>query len=83
MKKPKPIKERIAAALADGPRAYHAVLYEVFPEEHFPRAFRSATKGGPPGCAFAFGRALREMGIYDGGRGSGRKLRLPAKRRVA
>ncbi len=80
MAKPAPIKERITAALADGPRSYHAVLQEVFPSAQFPRAFRSANKGGPPGCAFAFGRALREMGIYDHGRGSDRLLRLPSKR---
>jgi hypothetical protein len=76
----KPLKERIRDALASGPRLYHAVLYEVFPSEQFPRAFRSPTKGGPPGCAFAFGRALREMGVYEQrGRLAGRgNLSLPS-----
>lgn len=78
--KPLPIKSRISAALAGGPRSYYAVLQEVFPTKDFPKAFRSASKGGPPGCAFAFGRALREMGIYDAGQGSDRLLRLPSKR---
>jgi hypothetical protein len=65
-----PLKERIRLALKFGPRSYHYVLHAVFPESHFPRAFKVATKGGPPGCAFAFGRALREMGVteYTGGR---------------
>lgn len=58
-----PLKERILAAMASGPKGYHAVMREVFPEEHFPQAFRRASKGGPPGAAVAFGRALRELGI--------------------
>lgn len=73
-----PIKDRIRAALANGPKSYYDVMYEVFPEEYLPRAFRRAAKGGPPGCAFAFGRALREMGINDLNAGPGHGvLRLP------
>lgn len=61
----KPLKQRIHDALAAGPRPYHAVLHEVFPDEQFPRAFRCSVNGGPPGCAMAFGRALREIGVYE------------------
>jgi len=63
-----PIKERIAKALADGPKDYWDVMFEVFPREQFPRAWRYRAGGGPPGCAMAFGRALRQMGIADHGR---------------
>jgi len=41
---------------------YYTLLGLVFPEKDYPRAFNGAHKGGPPGCAMAFGRALREMG---------------------
>ncbi len=77
MSKPAPIKDRIRAALKDGPKSYYATMYEVFPDDQFPRAYRSATKGGPPGCAFAFGRALRQMGVWESSRDRGRMLSLP------
>lgn len=72
-----PIKERIRAALADGPKSYYQTMNEVFPEDQFPRAFRKPTKGGPPGCAFAFGRALRQMGVWESSKEKGRMLSLP------
>lgn len=77
------LKDRIRAALANGSRSYHEVMHEVFPDEHFPRAFRCSSNGGPPGCAMTFGRALREMGIteYHGGRAGRGKLSLPPQRR--
>lgn len=75
--KPAPLKERIRAALSGGPRSYYAVMHDVFPEEQFPRAWRASVNGGPPGCAFAFGRALREMGVYESSKDKGRILTLP------
>ena len=63
--KVEPIKRRIARALAGKRLTYWQTLHAVFPREQFPNAMRPATKGGPPGCAMAFGRALREMGIPD------------------
>ena len=58
------IKDRIIAALASAPgrsMRYHDLAYCVFPPDKYPRAWRSRAGGGPPGCAMAFGRALREM----------------------
>lgn len=55
-----PIKERIAAAYRIG-IGYHDLMRLVFPEDQYPRAFNYGQNGGPPGCAMAFGRALREM----------------------
>lgn len=58
-----PIKERIRAALeaAGGRMNRYSCMHAVFPPEQFPRAWRYQANGGPPGCAMAFGRALREM----------------------
>lgn len=63
MKKPRlpKIRERIRAALADGPRTFFEVAIDVFPAEHFPRAFEYQANGGPPGCYMALSRATREM----------------------
>lgn len=57
------IKDRIATALAAPPiwRSYHDLLAAVFPEKDYPKARNYGCNGGPPGCAMAFGRALREM----------------------
>jgi hypothetical protein len=68
-----PLKERIAAAIkANAPTSatpwkmdYYACLHAVFPHEHFPKAFRYQQNGGPPGCAMAFGRAIREMRAHE------------------
>lgn len=68
-----PIKERIRNAFArlepvrpghgsESPRSYDDMLRAVFPEKEYPRAWRYSSNGGPPGCAMAFGRAVREMG---------------------
>ena len=57
----KPIRMRIREAYLRDPN-YSAMLREVFPEAHFPKAHRISNNGGPPGCAMAFGRALRLMG---------------------
>lgn len=69
-----PIRVRIRAAYMKDPR-YSTMLRAVFPEAHFPKAHRISNNGGPPGCAMAFGRALREMG----GRRDGDRVWLPAE----
>lgn len=75
-----PIKERIRAALASGPMTYYNLMLAVFPSDEFPRAWRYQSNGGPPGCAMAFGKALREMGIREGWVKKGRgMLRLPSE----
>jgi hypothetical protein len=66
--RPAPIKQRIREAMAGRRDAsYYEIIRAVFPEDQFPRAFRAKTgkRGGPPGCAMAFGRALRQMGWMD------------------
>ncbi len=78
----KPIKKRIEDALtgSGGKLEYHALLYQVFPREEYPRAYRNSSNGGPPGCAMALGRALREMfndhRIDDSLHDFGRTIRL-------
>ena len=59
---PKSIKERIADHYHDG-MSYFELRRLVFPRDQFPRAWRYSLNGGPPGCAMAFGKALREMGL--------------------
>lgn len=59
--RPLPIKQRIRAAYRPG-IAYYELMQAVFPEDQFPSAWRYGSNGGPPGCAMAFGRAIREMG---------------------
>ena len=61
------IKERIRRALeaSGGRMGYHELLDAVFPVEEYPNSRRHSSNGGPPGCAFALGRALREMGCYE------------------
>jgi hypothetical protein len=61
--RPKPIAERIDAALATGARDYHAVAGLVFPQDQFPRAWRYPTRGGPPGCFMALSAACRKHGF--------------------
>lgn len=75
MKKPVPIKDRIRAAMGERLQMqYHDLMQAVFPEADYPRAWRYQSNGGPPGCAMAFGRALREMGWSDSGRGRARTV---------
>jgi len=61
------IKQRILDANPIGKR-YYDLMLEVFPPDEFPRAFEGSPRGGPPGCAMAFGRALRELGLARNGR---------------
>lgn len=78
--KPTPLKDRIRNALvaAGGRTNYHDLMYVVFPGDVYPKAWRYQSNGGPPGCAMAFGKALREMGCTTGGRLSSRVVALPA-----
>ncbi len=55
------IKERIRKHYKPGIH-YYALLSLVFPENEYPGAWNYPWHGGPPGCAMAFGWALREMG---------------------
>lgn len=65
------LKAIIRAVLADRQwHDYNEVLRAVFPPKEFPNAWRYKAGGGPPGCAMAFGRALRELKVstrYKGG----------------
>lgn len=56
------IKERIRKAYTEGAVEYYSLMYAVFPIEKYPDAYRYSRNGGPPGCAMAFNRAIREMG---------------------
>jgi len=58
-----PLPDRIEAILRtrnDLTLSYFGVRDSVFPQEYFPRAYRGAIKGGPPGCAFALGVCLKK-----------------------
>lgn len=63
-----PIRQRIDAALAGGALRYHDLAALVFPEDLYPRAWRYASQGGPPGCYMALSAAIRRYGFqrwYD------------------
>lgn len=78
----KPIVERIRDAMNGRTQAqYHEIMRLVFPREHFPRAFIYQSDGGPPGCAMAFGKALRRIGgCRMGGIGSHSEVYVPRKK---
>lgn len=57
------LKERVRYWFNSGVRDYAVLLNRVFPGDRFPNARRCSSNGGPPGCAMALGRALRELGI--------------------
>ncbi len=63
----KPIKKRIEDALVEsgGVLGYHDLLWKVFPRDEYLKSYQNSSNGGPPGCAMAFGKALREM-VNDG-----------------
>ena len=56
---------------------YYSLMVQCFPPDEYPKAWRYQSNGGPPGCAMAFGKALREMGCTTSGRLSGRVVSLP------
>ena len=61
--KQQPIATRIRAAMKGRTVApYYDVMEAVFPSSDYPRAWRYAAGGGPPGCAMAFGAAVARMG---------------------
>lgn len=60
--KQKPLKQRIREAYRPG-ICYRDLMFEVFPD---PNSHGYSQNGGPPGCAMAFGKALREMGAFWG-----------------
>ena len=59
MAKPKPIRDRILAALKSngGRMQYYHLARAVFPKDEFPRAWGYPTRGGPPGCYKALGNS--------------------------
>ena len=58
------ITDRIRAAVPLRVKTdYHDAMRAVFPPADYPKAWRGASKGGPPGCAMAFGSALRRAGV--------------------
>ncbi len=78
-----PIKCRIIAAFGHENRMeYTALMRAVFPESEYPNAMRYQSNGGPPGCAMAFGRALRSLGCHATGVGAGRIVQLPLRARI-
>ena len=60
MSRPKPIRDRILAALKSngGRMQYYHLARAVFPEDEFPLAWGRPTRGGPPGCYMALSRAI-------------------------
>lgn len=63
--RPLPLVDRIRYAWSPGIR-YYDLMRAAFPTDEFPDAFRTPNRGGPPGCAMAFGAALRRMGAWEG-----------------
>lgn len=61
--KPKPIADRIREAFKEDERElrYDELMRRVFPRDQYPNAFRYQSNGGPPGCAMAFGAALKRL----------------------
>lgn len=67
--------DRIRTALNGTSRAqYHELLRAVFPPDIYPNAWNYSANGGPPGCAMAFGRALRKMGAQSNGKLGSQKI---------
>lgn len=62
---------------------YYDLMEAVFPHATNERAYRCAHQGGPPGCAMALGKALRELGCYTTGQGGDREVYLPPEDPVA
>lgn len=47
---------------------YYDLMYAVFPQEHYPKAYNRSSNGGPYGCCMALGRAIRELDLWDNGK---------------
>lgn len=77
-------EKRLMKAYADLPKFLHGwvdyqeLLRATYPHGQFPNAWNQASRGGPPGCAMAFGRLVRGLGGEFGERPSGTRLvRIP------
>lgn len=57
---------------------YYELMVKCFPFDEYPKAWRYQSNGGPPGCAMAFGKALREMGCNRIGAGGRSKVSMPS-----
>lgn len=75
-----PIQQRIHNAMAGRTTmSYYELMVLVFPDDQYPGAMMNSSNGGPPGCAMAFGKAIRTMGgmrIAEPGH-HGRKVYIP------
>jgi len=70
-----PLKTRVLLAFGEKRTVgYYDLMNAVFPRDHYPRARNYSLNGGPPGCAMALGRALRELGLSDSGMGHERTV---------
>jgi hypothetical protein len=79
MTSPEPIKDRIRASFHEGIK-YTALEFAVFPHDVFPRAWRYATKGGPPACRRVMVSALKRHGYrVNGGWLSERRVYTESK----
>ncbi len=58
-----PLKERIRYYYGPSCHEYHALMMRCFKPALHPKAWRTSSNGGPPGCVMAFVKALREMGF--------------------
>ena len=64
-----PLQGRILYWRSKGVTDYHRLMDKCFPADLYPNAFRCSGNGGPPGCAMAFGKALRLLGFQCAARG--------------
>jgi len=66
-----PIRDRIDAALKNGPLCYTDLWNKVFPADLFPRRGGTPSRGGPPGSYMALSYAIDKHGfkwsVPDGG----------------
>jgi hypothetical protein len=66
--KREPLTSRVARYLLRAPvekRTYFLTMLAVFPPAQYPNAWRYSSNGGPPGCAMAFGAALRKLKVVN------------------
>ena len=78
------IESRIRAVMGSKTTMqYHDLIHLVFPPEKYPNAYNYSVNGGPPGCAMAFGAAIRRMGGRDTRMGGQRTVEIPQRRAAA
>lgn len=61
--KPKPLKDRIAEALRDGPLGTYDLARILWPLDTCPTAWRVSANGGPPGWVLPLGAAIKRLGL--------------------